>query len=68
MNNKYIISKKKIDLLYDVIYQEIMSVRITLCNLSAKELEDQVNDVLADLCTDAPHKAISIFEKTKNKK
>ena len=59
----YSISKKKVELLYGVIHEEIMKVRIKLCNLSDKELSSQVNEELAGLCYKAPEMAINLFKK-----
>lgn len=57
----YSISKKKVEELYGIVHEEIMQVRIKLCNLSDKDLSNQVNDILADLCFKAPEKAINVF-------
>lgn len=62
---KHTISKKKVDKLYKVVHEDIFSARISIALLLRKvdsSIGRQVDDILSDLCTKTPQKAIGMFE------
>lgn len=68
--NKSTLSKKRESKLYDEVHEQIMQCRIKInqtlegaCPIVIKNL---VDNLLSDLCKNAPQKAIELFE-VKNK-
>ncbi len=67
--DKYSIGKKKADDLYAVVHEEVMQARIAVRDLltPVPGLADGVDDLLSELCYQAPQKAIDMFKvKTKD--
>lgn len=68
--NKSTLSKKRESKLYSEVHEQIMQCRIKIkfalkgmCHFS---VENEIDDLLSDLCINAPQKAIELF-KVKNK-
>jgi hypothetical protein len=64
---KTILSKKREDLLYNTVHEEIIQARLKIWamrndrNISI----DKIDNILSDLCVNAPDKALKCFKPTK---
>jgi hypothetical protein len=60
---KTILSKKRQDLLYDTVHEEIMQARIKIWQMrNNKNISiAEIDDILSKLCVSVPDKAIGCF-------
>ena len=59
------LSKKKESELYEVIHKEIMDARIKIYKMKDSKFIsiNEIDNIMSDLCTNAPQKAIDLFKK-----
>ncbi len=59
------LSKKKETELYNIVHEEIMQARIKIRmkNNNKPIFMDEIDNILSDLCKNAPQKAIDLFKK-----
>lgn len=64
MGNKYTISKKKTDALYNLVHEDIMQARIKIKGLLKDSIQERlIEEILCNLCYDCPQNAINSFLK-----
>lgn len=66
-HNRHSISRKKATQLYDSVYNNVMDARVKISMLQQKDvntrqLQNEINEIMAELCFTAPQLAIDIFK------